>query len=166
MPSLVSIPLWKPLRKSSERMKWCAPSLMTSTSSLQTHIALAPFTQRCNSTCTRTLASGSTAERPKWRGGEDTDVLPTQQGIIVLGTPLGDVAFIQAHLEMKAVDWIPLMSDLQSMVDSLALRVSSLALRVGESHLLAQGGRAPGGGRVCQNKPTTTFGVVCVISST
>ena len=50
----------------------------------------------------------------------DTDVLPTQQGIIVLGTPSGDAAFIQAHLEMKAteqrtlLDRIPLMSDLQS----------------------------------------------------
>ena len=46
-------------------------------------------------------------------------MLPTQQGIIVLGTPLGDAAFIQAHLEMKAteqrtlLDRIPL-SDLQS----------------------------------------------------
>ena len=55
-----------------------------------------------------------------WRGGGDTDVLPTQQGIIVLGTPLGDAAFIQAHLEIKAteqrtlLDRIPLMSDLQS----------------------------------------------------
>ena len=55
-----------------------------------------------------------------WRGGGDTDVLPTQQGIIVLGTSLGDVAFIQTHLEMKAteqrtlLDRIPLMSDLQS----------------------------------------------------
>ena len=72
-------------------------------------------------------------------------MLPTQQGIIVLGTPLGDAAFIQAHLEMKAteqrtlLDRIPLLSDAVSMVDSLALRV-------GQSQLLAQGGRAPGGG--------------------
>ena len=47
-------------------------------------------------------------------------MLPTQQGIIVLGTPLGDVAFIQAYLEKKAteqrtlLDRIPLISDLQS----------------------------------------------------
>ena len=74
----------------------------------------------------------------------------TQQGIVVLGTPLGDVAFIQAHLEMKAteqrtlLDRIPLLSDLQS-----AWLI--IALRVGESQLLAQGGRAPGGGRVCQD---------------
>ena len=32
-----------------------------------------------------------------WRGSGETDLPPSQQGIVVLGTPLGDPAFIQAH---------------------------------------------------------------------
>ena len=43
--------------------------------------------------------------------------------------------------------------------------VDSLSLRVGESQLLAWGGRAPGSGRVRQDT-TTTFGVVCAIIRT
>ena len=37
------------------------------------------------------------------RGGGDTDVLPTQQGIIVLGTLLGDAAFIQDHFLLDRI---------------------------------------------------------------
>ena len=77
-----------------------------------------------------------------WRGGGDTDVLPTQQEIIVLGTP----AFIQAHLEMKAteqrtlLDRIPLMSDLQStwliLLHCASVRANHL-LRVVEPQAVA-----------------------------
>ena len=55
-----------------------------------------------------------------WRGSGETDLPPSQQGIVVLGTPLGDPAFIQAHLEKKAdeqrtlLERIPMVTDLQS----------------------------------------------------
>ena len=39
-----------------------------------------------------------------WRGRGDTDLLPPQQGITVMGTPLGDPAYIRAHLETKAAE--------------------------------------------------------------
>ena len=39
-----------------------------------------------------------------WRGSGETDLPPSQQGIVVLGTPLGDLVFIQAHLVKKAAE--------------------------------------------------------------
>ena len=55
-----------------------------------------------------------------WRGSGETDLPPSQQGIVVLGAPLGDPAFIQAHLDKKVAEQrtllerIPLVADLQS----------------------------------------------------
>ena len=34
-----------------------------------------------------------------WRGSGETDLPPSLQGIVVLGTPLGDPAFIHAQLD-------------------------------------------------------------------
>ena len=39
-----------------------------------------------------------------WRGSGETDLPPSQQGIVVLGASLGEVAFIHAHLEKKVAE--------------------------------------------------------------
>ena len=39
-----------------------------------------------------------------WRGSGETNLPPSQQGIVVLGTHLGDPAFIQAHLDKKVAE--------------------------------------------------------------
>ena len=84
-----------------------------------------------------------------WRGSGETDLLPSQQGIVVLGTPLGDPAFIQARLEKKAdaqrtlLERIPMVTDLQSAWLILVHCAS-------ESELSALCGGAPVCGGVCQ----------------
>ena len=35
-----------------------------------------------------------------WRGSQDSDLVPGQQGITVLGTPLGNAAFVESQLEI------------------------------------------------------------------
>ena len=55
-----------------------------------------------------------------WRGSGDSDLLPAQQEIPVLGTPLGHPSFDEAHLELKVAEQrtllerIPMVPDLQS----------------------------------------------------
>ena len=67
-----------------------------------------------------------------WRGSGETD-LPPSQGIVVLGTPLGDPAFIQAHLDKKAdeqrtlLERIPMVTDLQSASELSASCAQSVA---------------------------------------
>ena len=39
-----------------------------------------------------------------WRGSGETDLPPVQQGITVLGTPLGHPSFVQGHLEKKVAE--------------------------------------------------------------
>ena len=74
----------------------------------------------------------------------DTGVFATQQGIILEG-----------HGTTHTVG--------QDPFDERFAVSMSLALRVGESQLLAQGGRASASGRA--GHTMTTFGVVCAISS-
>ena len=78
-------------------------------------------------------------------------MLPSQPGITVLGIPLGDPAYIQAHLEMKAteqrslLDRIPLVSDLQSawliLLPCASARANYL-LRVVEPQAVAEYARS------------------------
>ena len=86
-----------------------------------------------------------------WRGSGETDLPPSQQGIVVLGTPLGGPAFIQAHLEKKAAEQrtllerIPTVTDLQSAWSTLLHCVSARAnylLRVVEPQSVAAHARA------------------------
>ena len=84
----------------------------------------------------------------RWRGPRrqespccgETDLPSSQQGIEVLGTPLGDPAFIQAHLDEKAAEQhtllerIPMGSAI-SWADSLALRRSPSLWRRVPGHM-------------------------------
>ena len=86
-----------------------------------------------------------------WRGSGETDLPPSQQGIVVLGTPLGDPAFIQAHLDKKAdeqrtlLERIPMVTDLQSawliLLHCASARANCL-LRVVEPQSVAAYSRA------------------------
>ena len=66
------------------------------------------------------MAQVADPEARVWRGSGETDLPPAQQGITVLGTPLGHPSFVQGHLEKKAAEQrtlmerIPLVRDLQS----------------------------------------------------
>ena len=86
-----------------------------------------------------------------WRRSGETDLPPSQQGIVVLGTPLGDPAFSQAHLDKKVADQrtllerIPLVADLQSSWSILLHCASAKAnylLRVVEPQTVAAYPRA------------------------
>ena len=85
-----------------------------------------------------------------WRLSGETDLLPSQQGIVVLGTPLGDPAYIQAHLEKKAAEQRTLLrADPHGHRSAISL-VDSLALRICKSELPPSCGGAPVCGGVCQ----------------
>ena len=145
----------------AQRMQWFAPSLKIFMSSLQTHIAMAHLHNIATALALE-RASGSTVERPKWnragirpRGCEALERIAQLSDLMRVAKrrghrcahrsrdhcPLGDAAFIQAHLEVK-------VTEQRTLLDRIFFdeRLYSLALRVGESQFLAQGGRAPGGG--------------------
>ena len=66
------------------------------------------------------IAQAENPDARVWRGSQDSDLVPGQQGITVLGTPLGTAAFVESQLEMKVaqqrtlLERIPAVPDLQS----------------------------------------------------
>ena len=93
------------------------------------------------------IAQVADPEARVWRGSGKTDLPPAQEGITVLGTPLGHPSFVQGHLERKAAEQrtllerIPLVRDLQSAWVLLLYCATTRA-----NYLL----QASGCGTVCQ----------------
>ena len=66
------------------------------------------------------IARAADPDARVWRGSGDTDLLEAQQGMKVLGTPLGHPSYVEAYLQKKVRDQqtflerIPAVQDLQS----------------------------------------------------
>ena len=97
------------------------------------------------------IAQADDPEARVWRGAGETDLPPGRQGVVVLGTPLGDPAFIQAYLEKKVEEQrtllarIPLVPDLQSawlILLHCAAAKANYLLRVVEPQSVAAYARA------------------------
>ena len=86
-----------------------------------------------------------------WRGSEDSDLVPGQQGITELGAPLGDPAFVESQLEMMIaqprtlLERIPAVPELQSawllLLHCASARANCL-LRVVEPSAVAEFARS------------------------
>ena len=68
-----------------------------------------------------------------WRGSGETDLPPGQQGITVLGTPLGHPSHVQGHLEKKAAEQRTLLERIP-----LVRLFGELLLRVVEPQAVAE----------------------------
>ena len=82
-----------------------------------------------------------------WRGSGVTDLPPSRQGIVVLGTPLGDPALIQAHLEKKAAEQRTLLERIAMVTDLPSTWLILLHCASARANYLL---RAPVCGGVCQ----------------
>ena len=60
------------------------------------------------------------------------DLPPSQQGIVVLGTPLGDPALIQAHLDKKAAEQRTLLERILVGRSGPQERHTDASLRIGQ----------------------------------
>ena len=83
-----------------------------------------------------------------WRG---SDLPPIEQGLEILGTPLGHPDFVESHLQSVArkqqvlLDRIPMVSDVQ-------IRVAfAVALCISSGKFPVEGGATHGGGELCQD---------------
>ena len=68
--------------------------------------------------CVERIARAADPDARVWRGSGDTDLLEAQEGMKVLGTPLGHPSYVEAYLQKKVTDQQTFLERIPAVQDS------------------------------------------------